>query len=124
MATEIASAPAQKMQTEIPPDITMPDSIETWLGTLRFSDGLPDTATVEEVYDNLDRMRGVDVFLNTLAAASLRANIEGVKSGGCDNYGAVIHENRVDGQDPAADAEYTDDNPPGVHGLERWSDGG
>ena len=41
-------------------------------------------------------MRGVDVFLNTLAPASLLANIEGLKSVGCDNYAAVIHEDRVD----------------------------
>ena len=96
MATHMTSAPAPKMQTEIPPDITTPDSVETSLGTLRFSDSLPDKATIEKVYDNLDRMRGVDVFLNTLAAASVRANIEGLKSVGCDNYGAVIHENRMD----------------------------
>jgi hypothetical protein len=85
-----------KMTTEIPLDITTPDSVETSLGTLKFVDGLPDEATVEKVYENLDRMRGVDVFLNTMAAASVLANIEGLKSVGCDNYGAVIHENRVD----------------------------
>ena len=41
-------------------------------------------------------MRGVDVFLNTLSAASTLANIEGLKSVGCDLFSAVIHENRVD----------------------------
>jgi len=85
-----------KMATEIPPEITTPDSVETRLGTLKFFDGLPDQATVEKVYDNLDFMRGVDVFLNTMAAASTLANIEGLKSVGCDNYAAVIHEDRVD----------------------------
>ena len=85
-----------KMTTPIPSEITTPDSLHTRLGTLKFFDGLPDAATVEKVYDNLDFMRGVDVFLNTLAPASLLANIEGLKSVGCDNYAAVIHENRVD----------------------------
>jgi hypothetical protein len=85
-----------KMTTKIPPEITTPDSVETSLGTLKFFDGLPDQDTVQKVYDNLDRMRGVDVFLNTLAPASLLANIEGLKSVGCDNYAAVIHEDRVD----------------------------
>ena len=85
-----------KMTTKIPPEITTPDSVETSLGTLKFFDGLPDQDTVQKVYDNLDRMRGVDVFLNTLAPASLLANIEGLKSVGCDNYSAVIHEDRVD----------------------------
>lgn len=85
-----------KMKTDIPVSITTPDAVETSLGTLRFFDGLPDETTVAKVYDNLDLMRGVDVFLNTLAAASTLANIEGLKSVGCDNFTAVIHENRVD----------------------------
>jgi hypothetical protein len=89
------SRPMQ-MSTEIPANITTPDSVETRLGTLRFVDGLPDESTVETVYDNLDFLRGVDVFLNCLAPASLRANIEGLKSVGCTNYAAVIHEDRVD----------------------------
>ena len=85
-----------KMTTQIPSCITTPDSVETRLGTLRFTDGLPDAATVEKVYDNLDFLRGVDAFLNTMSAASTRANIEGLKSVGCNNQTVVIHENRVD----------------------------
>ena len=41
-------------------------------------------------------MRGVDVFLNTMSAASLRANIEGLKSVGGNAQTPVIHEQRVD----------------------------
>jgi hypothetical protein len=89
-------APKMKMTTPIPPDITTPDTVETRLGTLRFFDGVPDKATVEKVYDNLDFMRGVEVFLNTMAAASTLANIEGLKSVGCDNQAAVIWESRMD----------------------------
>ncbi len=36
-----------KMTTDIPPQITTPDSFETRLGTLKFFDGLPDKATAE-----------------------------------------------------------------------------
>ena len=85
-----------KMTPRIPPEITTPDAVETSLGTLKFFDGLPDGDTVQKVFDNLNRMRGVDVFLNTLAPASLLANIEGLKSVGCDSFSAVIHEDRVD----------------------------
>jgi hypothetical protein len=46
--------------------------------------------------DNLDFIRGVDVFLNTISAASLRANIEGLKSVGGNRETPVIHEQRVD----------------------------
>lgn len=72
------------------------DAVETRLGNLKFVDRLPDKATVEKVYDNLDFIRGVDVFLNTISAASLRANIEGLKSVGGNHETPVIHEQRVD----------------------------
>lgn len=85
-----------KMSTDIPADITTPDKVETRLGTLNFIDGLPDEATVEKVYDNLDFMRGVEVFLNTMSAASTLADIEGLRSVGADNQTVVIHEDRVD----------------------------
>jgi hypothetical protein len=42
------------MTTDIPPEITMPNTVETRLGTLKFFDGFPDDATVAKVYDNLD----------------------------------------------------------------------
>jgi len=89
-------AKKMKMTTEIPSSLSISNSVETRLDTLRFFDGLPDNATVEKVYDNLDFMRGVDVFLNTMQAASLHANIEGLKSVGCNNQTVVLHENRVD----------------------------
>ena len=84
------------MFTAIPASITTPDIVDTRLGLLRFVDGLPDDATVRTVYDDLDFSRGVEVFLNTMAAASTLANIVGPKSVGCDDLSAVIHENRVD----------------------------
>jgi hypothetical protein len=43
-----------KFATHIPSAITMPDRVETRLGTLQFTDGFPDDATVEKVFDNLD----------------------------------------------------------------------
>jgi hypothetical protein len=56
----ICAAPAaftQKYKTEIPPAITTPDSLETRLGTLKFTDGFPDDATVQKVCINV-RFRG------------------------------------------------------------------
>jgi hypothetical protein len=98
LTTTLAQSTAKppKMATEIPPDIATPDSVQTSLGTLKFFDGLPDKETVTKVYDNLDLIRGVDVFLNTMAAASLHANIVGLKSVGANNQTVVIHEQRVD----------------------------
>jgi hypothetical protein len=41
--------PKMTMSTDIPPEITTPDSVETRLGTLKFFDGFPDKATIEKV---------------------------------------------------------------------------
>ena len=53
------SPPKMKMTTDIPPEITTPDMVETRIGTLKFFDGFPDKETTQKVYDNLDFQRGV-----------------------------------------------------------------
>ena len=58
---------------KIPQQIMTPDTVETRIGTLKFFDGLPTDETVEKAYDNLDFMRGVDVFLNFIPATSMEA---------------------------------------------------
>ncbi len=67
-----APALAQQYKTDIPPAITIPDSVDTRLGTLKFRDGFPDDATVQKVYDNLDFQHGVQAFLT----AGDRADME------------------------------------------------
>jgi hypothetical protein len=93
-ATRIAFAqatpPQMKMTTDIPPQITTPDTVETRLGTLHFSDGFPDDATVAEVYNNLDFQRGVAAFLNTMTASSVYALREGFRSQGATNNQTVL----------------------------------
>jgi hypothetical protein len=63
--------------TEIPAKIMTPDSVETRIGTLKFYDGLPTKETAKLLFDNLDFMRGVEVFLNFIPATS----IEGMRMG-------------------------------------------
>jgi hypothetical protein len=62
---------------EIPPEvlasISTSDTVETRIGTLEFFDGLPSPETVTKVYDNLDFLRGVEVFLNAMPGASVYA---------------------------------------------------
>jgi hypothetical protein len=58
------TAPEMKMTTDIPPEITTPDSVETRIGRLENRDGAPTKETVEKVYDNLDFMHGVEAFVN------------------------------------------------------------
>jgi len=90
------TAPKLKMTTDIPPEITTPDSVETRLGTLKFFDGFPDDATVEKVYDNLDFTRGVQAFLTAMPGASEYALHAGLRSQGADNQTVLTTETLMD----------------------------
>ena len=85
-----------RMATDIPQAITTPASVETRLGTLRFTDGFPDDATVEKAFDNLDFQRGVQALLTTLPAASLSAMRRGIRTFGPDNQTVIIFESLMD----------------------------
>lgn len=91
-----SSAMAQKYKTDIPASITAPDTVETRLGTLKFTDGVPDDATVQKVYDNLDFQRGVEAFLQAMPAASLYAMREGFKSIGAIGNSVMVAETLED----------------------------
>ncbi len=70
----ISSPPLEQkpITSNTPPSILTPDKYSTSIGELEFSDGVPTLATSQKVYDYLDTMRGVDVFLKGIPAASLR----------------------------------------------------
>jgi hypothetical protein len=96
-AAQGQTPPKMKMTTPIPESITTPDSVETRLGTLKFTDGYPADATVEKVYDNLDFMNGVNAFLTALGGPSTEAIRVGFASQGADNNQTVlIMENLMD----------------------------
>jgi hypothetical protein len=91
------TAPKMKMTTDIPPEITTPNSVETRIGTLKFFDGFPDKETTQKVYDNLDFQRGVEVFLNTCPGASLVAIRAGLRSVGVvNNQSVIVFESLMD----------------------------
>jgi hypothetical protein len=76
-ASENFSKAKEKYNTPVPEKIMTPSEVETRLGTLKFSDGMPDEKTVQMAYDNLDFQRGVEAFLNGIPATS----IEGIRLG-------------------------------------------
>ena len=93
LATTLAAAGEEKTpgyNHKIPEKIMTPDAVETRFGTMKFFDGMPDKATVERLYDNLDVLRGVETFLNGVPATS----IEGLRLGhldlGADTSNKVI----------------------------------
>jgi len=95
-ATSIAPTAAQQYKTDIPPAITIPDSVDTRLGTLKFKDGFPDDATAQKVYDNLDFQHGVQAFLTAMPAASLSAIRKASRTFGPDNQTVTIFETLMD----------------------------
>jgi hypothetical protein len=96
-ATALAETPPKmKMTTDIPAEITTPDSVETRLGTLKFFDGYPDKETIQKVYDNLDFQRGVEVFLTCIPGASASAIRHALREIGPDNETVVLFESLMD----------------------------
>jgi hypothetical protein len=69
MSEEPKAAP--DYNTPIPSNITTPDKVDTRIGTLEFFDGFPSQETTRKVFDNLDFLRGVEVFLNGIPMTSL-----------------------------------------------------
>ncbi len=88
--------PESIYKTDIPRAITIPDTVETRLGTLHFKDGFPDDATVQKVYDNLDFQRGVQAMLTAMPVASLHAIRKASRSFGSDNQTVIIFETLLD----------------------------
>jgi hypothetical protein len=85
-----------KMTTEIPPGISTPDRLETQLGTLTSFDGVPDAATTQLVYDNLDLQRATQAFLSSIQVASMYALEQGMREYGPPNTTVLLFETLMD----------------------------
>jgi hypothetical protein len=92
----LADSPKMKMTTEVPPGIATPDSLETGLGILTSFDGVPDAATTQLVYDNLDLQRATQAFLSTIQIASMYAMEHGMLEFGPPNTTALLFEDLMD----------------------------
>lgn len=80
----MSSDTAVGYNTPIPQKITTPDTVETRIGTLLFHDGVPTPETANSLFDHLDFLRGVEVFLSCVPAASLEAMHQGMRDVGLD----------------------------------------
>jgi hypothetical protein len=86
----VASAKDFKYTTDIPEGIMTPDKVETSIGTLDFTDGVPSRETADKVYDYMDTARAADAFLKGMPAASIAALIEGAHSLGAVELNQVM----------------------------------
>jgi len=86
-----------KYKADVPVGLITPDNVQTeFLGELDFFDGMPSESTVKKTYDFLDLLRGVEVFLNGMPAASVYAMLEGQKQAGATPGDLVLLENLMD----------------------------
>src|SRR6267154_5024776 len=95
-AAHAQAAPKMKMTTDIPSSITIPDEVPTRLGTLKFTEGFPDDATVQNVYDNLDFQPAVQAYLTGLPAVSIQGGRLGLTGLGPANQTVAISETLLD----------------------------
>ena len=70
--------------------ISAPEQLKTRLGTLEFRDGVPSAEAVEKVYDHLDFVHGLNVFLDGFAGASTYAIRKGFHEAGVDDNAILI----------------------------------
>jgi len=88
--------PVMKMTTEVPAGVATPDRLETRIGTLNLFDGVPDEATTQKVYDNLDFQRGVQAYLNGIQIASLSGMRNAYLEFGPANTTVLLFETLMD----------------------------
>ena len=91
---QAAAPPKMKMTTPIPEGIETPNVMDTHLGVLSSFDAVPDKATTQKVYDDLDLRRATEAFLAALPIASMAAMEKGVRSFGPPNVTAALFENQ------------------------------
>jgi hypothetical protein len=91
----VSNSEADVISAETLASISTPDRVETRLGLLEFVDGLPTSATTAALYENLDLLRGVEVFLNSIPAASLYAMRAGQRSVGVERANQVAVVDRM-----------------------------
>src|SRR5580658_2630507 len=90
------------METTLPLDlksVSTPDKLDTHIGRLEFSDGVPTGNTIKALYDNLDRSRGFGVYLDNLGAVAIRAFLTSLAAQGADAPNKIaIFEQLMDSQ--------------------------
>ena len=92
-----SAATAQyKMTTPIAPGVATPDRLETSIGTLTMTDGNPDAATAQKIYDNLDRSRALQAYLLGIPIVNQAGMRGSLRQFGRDNQTNVIWETLVD----------------------------
>ena len=92
--------PTPGFNNRIPEQILTPNTVQTRIGTLDFVDGVPTAETTQRVYDHLDFIRGIEVFLNFIPAASLESFRVGMASQGATKSNQALIFDQLLDSDP------------------------
>ena len=85
--------------TASPENITTPDTLDSPLGKLTFTDGAPSDNTVQKAYDHLDRTLAFNAYINGYQLVSLQAMHKGLLGAGVeDNGGVLLFSSLMDSQ--------------------------
>ncbi len=80
---------------------SIPDTVQTAAGELKFFDGVPIGNTNDLVYDYLDRARGLGVYLDNVGAVSIYSVLLGMAQQGADAPNKIaIWEQLMDSRTP------------------------
>jgi hypothetical protein len=80
-----ATAQDYKMTTPIAPGVATPNHLDTSIGPLDLIDGSPMAATVEKIYDNLDRSRALQAYLLGIPIVNQAGMRDSIRKFGPDN---------------------------------------
>ncbi len=89
-ATSASMSYAQVLDAERKSLATPDKVVTTQLGTLNFKDGIPDAATTQKLYDELDYIRAVDAFINTYTGVSEHALRKGFIAAGINDNDVIV----------------------------------
>jgi hypothetical protein len=93
------TVPAHAMEATTgatPSELTTPATVDTSIGRLEFKDGVPNEATAQKLYDQLDLQRGVDAFMNGLRGVSIYAARKGIRDAGVADNDVLIFSGLMD----------------------------
>lgn len=79
-----------------PPWITTPDEVESRIGTLEFTDGMPSQDTLDKVYDNLDFPHAFEAFVNTMQGVNFQALHKGLLDAGVKDNEVIVFSELMD----------------------------
>jgi hypothetical protein len=96
---QILSSAQAQVPAETLKSISIPNKVDTTIGPLEFFDGTPTGNTVKALYDNLDRTRGLGVYLDNSGAVSIHSVLVGIAEQGANAPNKIaLFEGLMDSQ--------------------------